>query len=722
MRPSAVIGAVRGLWGGFGLLILVAGAIPTSASEAIPGAAWSSFDAFITNAQKTMMADPAAALKAAQSAAAIAKTQPDSLRAHEAYATGLPLEGEALIRTNRVPEGRQALRTASAIAQADGKLTKLDGNLALSRARLADLTGDVALALKSYQNAHTIFVRLGDLRKQSMSLMGIGQIYDEAHDYTREIKYYRDALQVFSGDPALELSAANNIGFALEQSGRYEEARQQLRRALSLADALQSSMLEARILSNIAMSYARQEKFDQADAAAGRALRILRKSDEGHWMPFVWAVKAQIDYGRGNIRKAVEEIGRAFSGVDLATTIAPYRDAHEIAWKVYRASGNYPLALAHHEAFKRLDDEGRALAASANTALMGAQFDFANQTLEIERLKSAQLKRDFSLKESRAATQRVMFVCILLIGAILALWIAWRLILLRRHRNVIAGKNVELTSSLSERNQEIERRKEVETKLRVAMESAQQANRAKSHFLANMSHELRTPLNAIIGFAELMGSGKMMTSKVREYSEIIANGGRHLLSILTDILDMARIEAGRVALDEGTVAIGSVVQDAIATVRSATGVDEDRIQFDGANWEVTLFADEARLRQMMANLLSNAVKFSGENGIARIAIERMANGIDIVVRDNGPGIADEQIAAVMEPFGQVESSYARSHGGTGLGLPIVKALTELHGGRFSLASEGGRGTTARVHLPEERVMRQQDCHGDHGTLTSAAAL
>ena len=653
------------------------------------------------------MADPAAALKDAQAAATIAQALPPSPQARESYATSLWLEGEALMRTNRASEARTALDRASAIADRDGKLTKLDGNLALSRARLADVNGEVGLALKNYLRAHAIFVRLGDLRKQSMSLVGIGLIYDEAHDFTREIKYDRDALRIYSGDPALELSTANNIGFALEQSGQYENARTDFRRALGLAVSLRSPMLQARILENIGMSFARQHKLAEADAAAGRALKILRYGDEGHWAPFVWAVKADVEYQRGAIAKAQDYIGRTFKGVDLATTIAPFRDAHEIAAKIYKAAGNYQLALIHHEAFKRLDDEGRSLAASANAALMSAQFDFANQRLEIEQLKSAQLQRDISLKESRAAIQRVLFAGILLAGLILVGWIAWRHAVLKRHRNAIASKNVQLTKSLSDRNVEIERRKDVESQLRVAMETAQQANRAKSHFLANMSHELRTPLNAIIGFAQILSGGKTKPEKTQEYGSIIAESGSHLLSILTDILDMARLEAGNVTLEEATVRLGDIIDTAIDASEPGAPAGRARIQFSRANANILLRADEGRLRQIVSHLIMNAVKFGSEDGSATIEIERLPHGLDIVVRGDGPGIPVKRLAAVMEPFGQVESAYARSHGGAGLGLPIVKSLVELHGGCFTLSSDIGEGTTARVHLPEKRVVDEQ---------------
>src|SRR6185312_16780580 len=155
--------------------------------------------------------------------------------------------------------------------------------------------------------------------------------------------------------------------------------------------------------------------------------------------------------------------------------------------------GDLPRALVHLEAFKRLDDQGRSLAASANLALLGAKFDFARQDLEIAHLRSVELERNIKLKESQTEIQSVVFAAIILAAILLLAWIAWRHSLLKQHQEDIAKKNVELTTTLSERDSEIERRTQVEAQLRLAMQAAQQASRAKSHFLANMSHELRTP-------------------------------------------------------------------------------------------------------------------------------------------------------------------------------------------------------------------------------------
>ena len=665
---------------------------------------WSRFDVLIATSQKAMMADPKSALASAEEARQVADRHRDASRYKESLATSLWLEAEAATRINQPAQARTTLKAALQIAAHDGKVNKLDGDLALTQARLADSSGDIALALKSYQAAHATFVRLGIPRSQALALLGLGAIYEKAHDLNREISYYRQASQVYSDDPKLELSIANNIGYALQQVGRYNEAIEYYKRALKIATSFKSPLLEADILTNMAAPYARAHRFAEAEAAADRALHLIGKHDEAGQAPFAWGVKGVIEYQRGAMDLAATDFDRAFHGIDLKTTITPFRDFHEAAYQVYRAKGNYPLALAHLEAFKRLDDQGRSLAASANLALTGAQFDFANQQLEIAQLKSAQLERDIKLKESRAATQAIVFAAIVLAALVLIAWITWRHFIVRRHRNAIRQKNRELTQTLAERDREIVRRIEIESQLRVAMEVAQQANRAKSHFLANMSHELRTPLNAILGFSELLASGTVPSAKVSDYASNISEAGRSLLSVLSDILDMARIEAGRVTLVENPVRLGTIVEQTMAALGCENRSDGKQIRYDATNGDTVVCADEQRLDQILVNLVSNAIKFTGRDGVVEIDIEMVSDGVDLVVRDNGAGIPADKLEVIMEPFGQVEGTFARSHGGSGLGLPIVKALVALHGGRFVIEGGPQGGTVARVHLPSERVV------------------
>jgi signal transduction histidine kinase len=221
-----------------------------------------------------------------------------------------------------------------------------------------------------------------------------------------------------------------------------------------------------------------------------------------------------------------------------------------------------------------------------------------------------------------------------------------------------------------------------------------------------MSHELRTPLNAIIGFSELMTGevfGPIGNENYKSYATDINTGGRNLLSVLNDILDMARLDSGIETVRESEFAVGGMAQDAIGAFKDAANAGKI-IRFAGSGDDIILCADEGRLRQVLINLISNAVKYTKDDGQIELRVERKSDGIDILVSDNGAGIPPDKLSMVLEPFGQVEGAYARSHGGVGLGLPIVRAICELHGGRFSMESELAIGTTARIHLPAERVV------------------
>jgi PAS domain S-box-containing protein len=252
-------------------------------------------------------------------------------------------------------------------------------------------------------------------------------------------------------------------------------------------------------------------------------------------------------------------------------------------------------------------------------------------------------------------------------------------------------------------------RRRIEEELRAAKDAAEQASRAKSAFLANMSHELRTPLNAVIGFADVIGTqllGPVGNTRYIEYAHDIRSSGEHLLQLINDILDLSKAEAGQLTLHEGLVDVGAVVE----TCRRMLGpsIDERRVavRVSVASDARYLRGDETRLRQIVLNLLSNAVKFTPEGGHVVLAARAEEAATVLAVTDTGIGIAPENLARVMEPFGQIESALSRSMPGTGLGLPLTKRLVELHGGTLDLASEPGAGTTVTLRFPRERALRQ----------------
>ena len=241
-----------------------------------------------------------------------------------------------------------------------------------------------------------------------------------------------------------------------------------------------------------------------------------------------------------------------------------------------------------------------------------------------------------------------------------------------------------------------------------ARHRAEEANLAKSRFLASMSHELRTPLNAILGFSEVMGSevlGPMTNHTYKDYAHDIHSSGQHLLTLINEILDLSRIEAGRYQLNEEALSLALVVEDCCHMMTLKARGKDIRIVEEFEQGMPRLFADERAVRQITLNLLSNAVKFTSTGGEIRVRVGWTAGGGQYLsVKDNGPGIAEDEIPVVLSAFGQGTIAIKSAEQGTGLGLPIVQGLTELHGGSFDIRSKLREGTEVIVVFPASRVM------------------
>ena len=243
-----------------------------------------------------------------------------------------------------------------------------------------------------------------------------------------------------------------------------------------------------------------------------------------------------------------------------------------------------------------------------------------------------------------------------------------------------------------------------------AMVESQAANGAKTQFLANMSHELRTPLNAIIGFSDMILNGlpgMNSPEKQHEYARDIHESGCHLLALINDILDLSKIEAGKLELDEELVNVSSALSSCITLIRGRAHEANLTLDHQVLPGTPPLLADERKLKQIVINLLSNAVKFTPTGGKVALRAGLMRDHSFLIeISDTGIGIAQEDIGKAFAPFRQVCSDPYQSKEGTGLGLPLSRALVELHGGTLRVDSEVGLGTTVRVHLPAQRVHRQ----------------
>ena len=260
--------------------------------------------------------------------------------------------------------------------------------------------------------------------------------------------------------------------------------------------------------------------------------------------------------------------------------------------------------------------------------------------------------------------------------------------------------------------------------MRALLDEAEAANRAKSEFLAVMSHELRTPLNAILGFSEIFMRqmmGPLGSKKYVEYAGDIHDSGSHLLAIISDILDLAKAESGKLQLSEELTNLNEIVDATLRMCQHKAIENHVALEFEAAADAPLVVVDPRLFRQVALNLVSNAVKFTPAGGNVKINLGvSRSSGVVLTVKDTGIGIAAADIDRVLRPFEQVESALSRRHGGTGLGLPYSKKVIEIHGGKLVLASQVGTGTTVRVELPASRVAASDASLGDRAKLRIAS--
>ena len=407
------------------------------------------FDTRVAAAKGAMMSDPGIALANARQAIAIGNATPGTAGILAA-GTGQWLEGEALVRLNRVEEAVPIIDGAIATIARAQPGSKLHADLLKSKAAIVGNQGNVQAALSLLHDAHALYAKLGEARSQAMVFQNVGSIYLEARDYPRTLYYYELADEAFGDDPKLSLTSHNNRGNAYKEMGKFGAALKEYRAALTLARAIESPLLEARIMTNIASAQYMMGNLGAADAQAVAGLRRAT-GDATEWRPYLWGVRAQVAVKRGDLPAADEHMQRTFAGADLTTTSALFRDFHETAYVLYEKLGRQGPALQHLKAFKRLDDEGRGLAASAEAALLSARFDNTNQELRIARLKAARMSDEVKLARSDQRLRQIKLLGLLGALAALAIIIAvsFGLAAARRARRSIAAANAQLQHAAS---------------------------------------------------------------------------------------------------------------------------------------------------------------------------------------------------------------------------------------------------------------------------------
>jgi signal transduction histidine kinase/CheY-like chemotaxis protein len=651
-------------------LALVAAAPAYAAGDDLPKAIASEVQA----AKDSMMSDQAAALRHAAAIEKAANGLTDPRQHALAVATARWLAAEARLRNDEPDKAAPLLADGLRIVRTVNEPTKLRGDLLMSLGALYMARNQAVQALQSYQDAFKIFGALSETRSQAIALQNIGTLYVAANDDGRAEQYFRQAAELYGSDPLLSLSLHNNRASVLYTLERYAESTREYKAALSIAREMDQPLLEARLLSNLARSEIALKQFGEADLAVTRGFQLLRGADADLLLRHMFSTAAALASGRGDLAKAERLIGQAFAGLDATKTTVEFRNDHVYAYEIYSKAGDNRAALIHLQAMKRLNDESSKVATSTSAALMAAQFNWAKQQGDIERLKAEEAER----------RQRFQLILFLLIGAatmIVMAALGWGLVTIRRSRNKVRAANV----VLGETN--------------VALEKALQA---KTEFLATTSHEIRTPLNGILGMTQVMLSDATLAAATRERIGIVHGAGITMRALVDDILDVAKMETGNLTVEAAPM-------DLCATLRELTRLWEEQARAKGLSFRLELthapcwiVSDAARLRQLVFNLLSNAIKFTEKGGITLRAVdegEGEARRLRLVVSDTGIGIPASKFEEIFESFRQVDTSTTRRFGGTGLGLAICRNLARALGGDIRVESVDGQGSSFIVDLP-----------------------
>ena len=659
------------------LLLLLAGLVlPGAEAPAAPRtpSVGPAFDTLVADARAAMLTDPHIAVEKALAARRYADGQLPSSRRAIMQATADWLRGEALLRLNDVEDAKPFVDRAVRVAARLAPGSPLHGDALLARGWIDTAQADVADALNDYQAAYSIFRRNGEVRSQSKALQSIGALYISANDYVSALKYFDQALASYHTDPMLALSLFNNRAGALKFLGRLHEAEAQYAKALALTAEMKSPLLRALVLGNIAETRLAMRQVAGAQRAIDEALRLSSTGGGEGYRKVAIALDAQAAFQRGDLARAKTLIGERFANEDLAKATLIDRQALQTAYTIYGASGDAAKALRYLTVLKRLDDEATKLARSANAALMAARFDFANQELRIASLQRDEARRNVAFEQARTRTQRDLFLGVVAATALIVGMLAIGVVTLRRSRDRVRAANSDLEKALA----------------------------AKTEFLATTSHEIRTPLNGILGMTQVMLADHRIAGSTRDRLAVLHGAGVTMRALVDDILDAAKIESGRLMIEDAPFDLAAMLRDSARLWHDQAAAKALVFHAELTDCPGMIQGDALRTRQIVFNLMSNALKFT-ECGSVTLSAVTAGDRLRIAVADTGMGIAADQIEAIFETFRQADSSTTRRFGGTGLGLSITRSLAQAMGGDVSVVSVPGKGACFTVDLPLVRV-------------------
>lgn len=638
-------------------------------------------DAMIAQARAQLSVDPESSIAIAEKSVTLVNERVTGGDRANYLSDIDALMSRAFIRVGRTDDAAAAVKRGFARMKSARLSPRVLAELTLSLGRVHQYRDNVQLALRDFQMAYKLFRSVGDKRSQAVALQSIAKLYVDGGDGANALRYFKQSDEEYAGDPLMSLSSHNNRGMAHVYMGQPKAAEQEFRTALKIAEQLKSSKYTTRVLVNLAQAQTSQGQYDAASANVDRAFALMDGGDETQEAWRLWDLRAQIAFARNDLKTATRAIGRALEGVDAQTSDGDYRQTHFNASQIYGAIGDARLAYQNLHAVQRIDEQTAKLTATNAAALMAARFDFANQNTRIAQLKA----REFEL-------QRDFLVSVVAGGTLALVLLSVGLILITRSRNreragrlLLARTNVDLEKAIA----------------------------AKMEFLATTSHEIRTPLNGILGMTQVMLADRQLGAQLRDRISIVHDAGEAMRTLVDDILDVAKMDTGNLAVGTGPVDLRNALSQVAELWQLQADAKGIALIVDLGDCPASIEGDEGRIRQIVTNLMSNAMKFTEKGKVvlsARAVDLNDGDTVEISVQDSGIGIAPEWHESIFELFQQVDGGTTRKYGGTGLGLAICRNLARAMGGDIRVDSQPGQGSTFTITLP--LVVAANDARGD----------
>jgi signal transduction histidine kinase len=603
-----------------------------------------------------------------------------ALRALTVQQVDLPWQGRASVQLARVlhllgryREAEMSLDVAQDLFIEDAAdIDRAEWLLALALLH-ADLNR-LNLALDHAERSLQHFIEAGDVIGQAQAERLLGATYSRMHllddaqrHLLRALDLANSGAQDFFGLSA-RATCLMRLGQLEQSRPRYDEALRSHHQALALSRHIEDRRLQLRTLNGAADAMINLGQLPEAAQSLEVAQRVATLFESPAAQGETMCLQAALKLRMGDAKTALQAAEEALRYIENTGTHENMPRCRLILRDAAKAVGDFEAALAHFEVYHGLQQASLMTMADQQRQSLGS--------------------RIVDEKSKRLALDRAH----------------------RQLEGLVAQRTAELAETVQRLEREAQERRAMTESLLEAKQNAETASRSKSEFLANISHELRTPLNAIIGFSEAMKLemfGPLGGQQYCNYAADIHDSGHLLLSLINDILDLSKIEAGKHRIHIEALDLFEVLQAALRLVEQRARDGNLRLALQMPPRRPALKADRRAVTQMVLNLLTNAVKFTPAGGSILLSCSVLDDGVAITVEDTGIGMSAEDIPVALSAFGQLDNPYTRSHQGTGLGLPMVKALAEMHGGRFSIDSEPDHGTAVTIWLPSEPVIRQE---------------